>query len=84
MADGRSRIISDDGRTVMIQAELSAVVAVAKGAHGDGDRLAIVVALGTDLDDADFYALSVPDVHELVRKLERALADPAPQSRPKG
>ena len=74
---GRSRwTVIDDGRTARIQAEPTGIVAVAKGAVEDGNRVAIVLALGDDLDDARFFALSVPDAHELGYKLQRALDDP--------
>lgn len=82
MGDRHSRLVSSDGRTAMVQAEATAVVAVAKCAVEGGERIAMLLALGTDLDDANFYALSVPDARELVHKLQRALDDPPPRRGP--
>ena len=38
----------------------------------------VLVGLGEHFDDASFFALSIPDGHELVRMLQRALDAPLP------
>jgi hypothetical protein len=68
--------LRDDGRTAEISAELIRIIAVTKGVVEDSGRVAMVVAYGEDLDDARFFALSVPEARELGNKLSRALDQP--------
>jgi hypothetical protein len=53
-------------------------VAAAKGVVADGSRIMVLVGLGGELDDAAFYALSIPDAHELVNMVRGALDSPMP------
>jgi hypothetical protein len=71
--------MADDGRTARVDAEPIGVVAVTKGVVEEGTRVAVVLALGHELEDARFFALSIPDAHELSRALQRALDDPLPR-----
>jgi hypothetical protein len=60
-------------------------VAAVKGVAEEGSRAFVVIGFGDeledldDLDDTTFFALTIPDAHELVRMVQRALADPLPR-----
>ena len=54
------------------------LVVAGKGIVAEGTRATVVVGLGDNLDDADFFSLSIPDAHELVRLVQHALDAPLP------
>jgi hypothetical protein len=68
--------LRDDGRTADVSAEPIRIFAVTKGLIGESGRVAMVVAYGDNLEDARFFALSVPDARDLGSKLSRALDQP--------
>ncbi len=70
----------EDGRSVRFAAEPVKVVLTAKGHVQGASRLMVLLALGDDLEDASYFALSVPDAHQLVSRLQSALDDPAPHA----
>lgn len=69
-----------DGRTATLRVAAVKVVAAAKGVIAGGHRAVVTIGLGGDLDDATFFALSIPDAYELVRMVQRALDDPPPHA----
>jgi hypothetical protein len=38
-----------------------------------------MIGLGDSVEDADYFALSIPDARELVRRVQNALDAPAPR-----
>ena len=69
----------DDGRTARVHAAPVKVVVAGKGIVAEGNRATVLVGLGDHLDDASFFALSIPDAHELVRMVQHALDAPLPR-----
>jgi hypothetical protein len=69
-----------DGRTahVNVKAVPSKAAAAMKGVI-DG-RAAVIVGFGDRVEDAQFFMLSVPEAHELVRMVQHALDSPLPRS----
>jgi hypothetical protein len=70
----------DDGRTAQIRTTPVKPVTATKAVFGTG-RLLLVIGLGTDLDDATFFSLSIPDAHDLVGMVRTALDSPPPKRR---
>jgi hypothetical protein len=50
-----------------------------KGLIADGGRATVIVGFGDRVDDASYFALSIPDAHELVRIVRHALDAPLPR-----
>jgi hypothetical protein len=67
--------ILDDGRMASINAAPVKAVVAAKDAAGT--RALVLLGLGQGMDDADFFALTIPDAHDLVRIVRQALASPS-------
>jgi len=67
-----------DGRRAEVRAEPAKAVAAAKGLVGA--RVYMILGLGDTLDDATFFALSVPEARELVSIVQNALDAPAPRA----
>jgi hypothetical protein len=80
-AQGSPVVSFDDGRLV-IAAETIAVLGAAKSLPVKGERLGICIVLGTELDNAKCYDLSIPDAHKLIYCLQAALDDPPPRREP--
>ena len=49
-----------------------------KGVLTDTGRATVLIGFGERLEDADFVALTVPDAHDLVRRVQLALGAPLP------
>lgn len=77
-----SPVVSFDGDRLLVATVPIAVLGAAKSLPVDGERLGICIMLGTKLDDAECYALSIPDAHKLVHCVQAALADPPPRRGP--
>jgi len=77
--DQRSPVVSLDGNQLVVKAVPIAVLGAAKSLPLDGERQGICIVLGTELDDAACYDLSIPDAHKLVYCLQAALDDPPPR-----
>ena len=69
-----------DGRRAQVEAAPVKAVATAKGLVGT--RAMLLVGLGEELEDASFFALTIPDAHDLARMLRSALDTPAPCIQP--
>lgn len=68
------------GLTVELGAAPVGVVIAAKGVVArDPSQTMIVIALGADLDDADYFALTTHDARRLRRLLDEALVAPTPR-----
>jgi len=67
----------DDGRTAQVRTTPVKPVAAMKAVVGRG-RILVVVGLGTDLEDASFFSLSIPDARNLVERVQCALDAPPP------
>jgi hypothetical protein len=80
-AKGSPVVSFDDGRLV-VAAETIAVLGASKSLPVKGERLGICIVLGTELDSARCYDLSIPDAHKLVYCLQAALDDPPPRREP--
>jgi hypothetical protein len=74
----RSPVVARDGARLVVTVEPIEVLGAAKSLPLDGERLGICIMLGTELDDARCYAVSIPDAHKLVHCLQAALDDPPP------
>ena len=61
-----------------MRASPTKVVDAVKGVLLDSGRATVIVGFGEQVDDADFVALTVPDAHELVRRVQLALDTPLP------
>jgi hypothetical protein len=73
-----------DGRTafVRVQARPSKPFTALKARLSDAGRGVVIVGFGDHYDDADYLSLTIPDAHDLVRMVQRALDDPLPQPTP--
>ena len=70
---------SDDrGTRIEVRASPTKVVYAVKGVLLDSGRATVIVGFGEQVDDADFVDLTVPDAHELVRRVQLALDTPLP------
>jgi hypothetical protein len=78
----RSPVVSLDRDRLVVAVEPIAVLGAAKSLPVEGERLGICVMLGTELDNATCYALSIPDAHKLVSCLQAALEGPPPNREP--
>ena len=58
---------------VEVRAAPTKVVYSAKGVLPDTGRATVLIGFGEHLDDANFVMLTVPDAHELVRRVQSAL-----------
>lgn len=76
--DRRPWSLLGDGRTAAVRAAPVKAVVAAKGVVAEGARALVLVGLGDNLDDARFFALSIPDAYDLVRMVQRALEGPMP------
>lgn len=74
-------IAETDGKIAQInvRAQNAKVVSAVKGVFPGTGRGTLVVGFGDRVDDAHYVALSIPDAHELVRRVELALAAPLPK-----
>jgi hypothetical protein len=72
-----------DGRIahVNVKAEQTKVATVVKGLLADRGRATVIVGFGDHVEDASYFALSIPDARELVRMVQRALDGPLPRGR---
>jgi hypothetical protein len=77
-----SPVIALDGDRLVVAVEPIAVLGAAKSLPVNGERLGICIVLGTELDNAKCYDLSIPDAHKLVYCLQAALDDPPPRREP--
>jgi hypothetical protein len=80
---GRRRtwsVVETDGRSARIdvRAAPTKVVCAVKGVLADSGRGTVIVGFGEQVDDADFVPLTIPDAHELVRRVQLALDTPLP------
>ncbi len=50
-----------------------------KGVLADTGRATVLIGFGEQLADAEFVALTVPDAHELVRRVQLALGTSLPR-----
>lgn len=55
------------------------VIGAAKGTPADGSSPKIVLALGDDLHDCDFFAVTVDDAARLRALIDTALRSPPPR-----
>jgi hypothetical protein len=64
-----------DGRVAQLRvnAQPSKVVGASKGVYEGESRAVVIVGFGDDPGRADYYALSVPEAHELIRVVQDAL-----------
>ena len=81
-AERDSPVVSFDGNRLVVKSVPIEVLGAAKSLPLDGERLGICIMLGTKLEDAECYALSIPDAHRLVSCVQAALADPPPRREP--
>jgi hypothetical protein len=58
---------------VEVRAAPTKVVYSVKGVLADTGRATVLIGFGEHVDDADFVALTVPEAHELVRRVQSAL-----------
>ena len=72
----------DDGHTARVSAAPVKVVVAGKGTVTEGSRAMVILGLGAELDDANFFCLTIPDAHELVRRVQHALHAPPPNPQP--
>jgi len=63
---------------VEVRAEPTKVVHAVKGVLADSGRATVLVGFGDQLEDTDFVALTVPDAHDLVRRVQLALGASLP------
>jgi hypothetical protein len=77
-----SPVVSLDGTRLVVAVEPIAVLGAAKSLPLNGERLGICIVLGTELDNAKCYDLSIPDARKLVYCLQAALDDPPPRREP--
>jgi hypothetical protein len=77
-----SPVVSLEGNDLIIASEPIAVFGAAKSLPVDGERLGICIVLGTELDRATCYHVSIPDARKLVQCVQSALADPPPRRKP--
>lgn len=80
---GRRRtwsVAETDGTSarVAVRAAPTKVVYSVKGVAADTGRATVLIGFGEQVDDAHFVALTVPDAHELVRRVQLALDAPLP------
>jgi hypothetical protein len=80
----RTWSVHGDGPTVLVHAKVhqSKGVTAVKGTLADEGRATVLVGFGDDVEDATYYALSVPEAHDLARMLEHALDAPLPRHPP--
>jgi hypothetical protein len=81
-SEQRSSVVSLDGDHLIVTAEQVAVLGAAKSLPVSGERLGICIVLGTELESAKCYDVSIPDAHKLVSCLQAALDDPPPRREP--
>jgi hypothetical protein len=74
----RSPVVSYDGNQLVVAAQPVAVLGAAKSLPVEGERQGICIILGTELDNAECYDVSIPDAHKLVQCLQVALDEPPP------
>jgi hypothetical protein len=68
-------VVGTDGRSVRVdvRARPTRVVHSTKAVLRDSGRAIVLVGFGEHLDDAEFLSLSIPDAHDLVRRVQVAL-----------
>ncbi len=68
-------VTATDGNklSVEVRARPTSVVHAVKGIRTDSGRAEVFIGFGERVEDADFVALTVPDAHELVRRVQLAL-----------
>ena len=59
--------------TVEIKARPASVVVAGRGTDRDAGAPKLLLGLGDDLDDADFFALTIPEAKSLVARVQSAL-----------
>ena len=71
-----------DGRVahVRVNARQALVAAASKGIYAGETRAVVIVGFGDDAERATYFALSVPEAHELIRMVQHALDSPLPAS----
>jgi hypothetical protein len=77
-----SPVIALEGNRLIVAVEPIAVLGAAKSLPIEGERHGICIVLGTELDNATCYALSIPDARKLVNCVQAALNDPPPCREP--
>jgi hypothetical protein len=68
--------LAPDGQTVACRAARAGPLAVTRAHDAEADQAFVLVALGgpgVELDEADLYALSLPDARRLFEMLRQAL-----------
>ncbi len=68
-------VVGSDGRSVRVdvRARPTQVVHSTKAVLRESGRAVVLVGFGEHLEDAEFMSLSIPDAHDLVRKVQAAL-----------
>ncbi len=72
--------VSPDERTARVRTELVRPVMAAKGLLDGTSRALVTIGLGRHIDDANYYAMSIPSVHDLIVMLQRALEEAPPDA----
>jgi hypothetical protein len=78
--DRRRWWLLEDGRTASVRAAPVKVVLATKGLIADQGRAMVILGLGDNLDEASFFALTIPEAHGLVRSVQGALDAPLPRN----
>ena len=75
------RVTGTDGcvERIEVRVESTSFVSAAKGVMSASERLAVIVGFGDRVEDAHYLALSIPDVYDLVRGVQRAEEPPPHQ-----
>jgi hypothetical protein len=73
--------VDGDVAKVHVRAEPAKAVKALKGILLDSGRAKVLVGFGEHEEDATYHALNVPDAHDLVSMLHRALDAPLPRRR---
>jgi hypothetical protein len=76
-------VVDDDGPSarVEVRANPAKVVSAVKGLLTDTGRGTVIVGFGERVEDADYVCLTIPEAHELVRRVQDALDAPLPRNR---
>jgi hypothetical protein len=76
-------VVDDDGPSarVEVRANPAQVVSAVKGLLTDTGRGTVIVGFGERVEDADYVCLTIPEAHELVRRVQDALDAPLPRNR---
>jgi hypothetical protein len=63
-----------------VNARPAKVAAATKGILGDVGRATVIVGFGDDAEKATYFSLTIPEAHELIHMVQRALDGPLPAS----